>query len=357
MQLAQSAMVARHDGDTERAVELARQAYDLERQAVNLVPERKGSEPTFSIMHGSAASLAYHSEQYDLAQRHIAQALSGYPSTELRRELKKLDRDIDFRLSLRDAGVVLKEDELQLSVEGTAVGVGTVLYSEFIARLENAHTQIERTVQRLMKKDYQRSGRIAERYRPFTVVLSAPTAGSFGVSIKLATPEEKEPILFPQASEIIDEVIKGIELVNAGQEDALRALIPEKGYYTSFLSVARDMAPDGERITAVRFASKSRAASLTRQPSEIVPMPEARPEEAEPKREPLALEGTLDYASSRRGQVIGLTTEEGRRYTIAVEEGMDDVVRAHYGRLVFVAGLYDFEEEHMLLEQIHGINE
>ena len=357
MQLAQSAMVARHEGDTQRAEELARRAYELEEQAVALVPPGPASEPTLSILYRSAASLALQSGQYDLAQRQIAKGLLGYPPREIRRELKHLEREIDFRLLLHEKGFRLEDAEFELSVEGDAVGPGTVYYSEFIRRLEFAHKQLDRTIQRLMKKDYQLVGRIAERYRPFTVVLSAPEAGSFAVSIKLATPEDKPPPLFPEASEVVDVVIKGIQFVDAGDEAALRSLIPEEGYYRSFLSIAHDMAPDGERISAVRFRSKSRTASLTRQASETIPMPALEPEDTEARRERVVAQGILDYASSRRGQFIGLSPKEGPPYKIAVTEGMDDVVRAHYGSMVSIAGLYDLDEKLILLEEIREIDE
>ncbi len=357
MQLAQLAMVARHEGDTERAQDLARRAYNLEAEAAVLVPEEEASEPTLSILHRSAASLAYQCGEYELAQRQIAKGLSGHPPPEIKRELKTLFRDIDFQLLLHERGVRLDDAELELLLEGDAVGPGTVFYSEFIDRLQATYTQLNRTVQRLMKKDYQDRGRVADLYKPFTTVLSAPKAASFSVSIKLASPEDKEPLLFPQAAEVIHAVVEGTELVNAGDEAALRKLIPEPLYYRAFVLTARDMAPDGERISAVRFIAESRTASLTNLPSELVPAPALEAPEEGPRREPIAVEGILDYASSRKGQVIGLTTEDGRTYNIAVEEGIDDVVRSYYGRRVAVTGLYDLESKQIIPEGIRGLRE
>ncbi|RKZ52149.1 MAG: hypothetical protein DRR08_28600 [Candidatus Parabeggiatoa sp. nov. 2] len=50
MMLSDQAMVARINGDEERAVVLARQALEYESQAAALIPDEKASEPTRSIL-------------------------------------------------------------------------------------------------------------------------------------------------------------------------------------------------------------------------------------------------------------------------------------------------------------------
>ena len=95
MKLAQLSLVARHEGKTEQAEELARQAYECESQAAELVPEDKSSEPTRSILYRSAASLAYQCRELSTAQRLIGKGLSGYPPPQIEQELKDLYEQVN----------------------------------------------------------------------------------------------------------------------------------------------------------------------------------------------------------------------------------------------------------------------
>ena len=100
MKLSQLALVARHTGDKQRAEELARQAYELEARAADLVPDERASEPTRSILYGSAASLAYQCGEYRTALQLIAKALSGFPPPHVERELKVLYEQVNLELNL-----------------------------------------------------------------------------------------------------------------------------------------------------------------------------------------------------------------------------------------------------------------
>lgn len=90
MQLAQSAIVSRHNGNESDAEKLARQAYELEKQAADLIPEGSGSEPTRSILYRSAASLAYQAREYDIAIGLVEKGLSGFPPKQVKQELNDL---------------------------------------------------------------------------------------------------------------------------------------------------------------------------------------------------------------------------------------------------------------------------
>ncbi|MEW6227282.1 MAG: hypothetical protein AB1700_04200 [Bacillota bacterium] len=97
MKLAQLAIAARHSQDFERAEQLARQAYEHEAQAAELIPLAESSEPTRSILYRSAASLAYQCKEFHIAQRLIVKGLSGYPPPEIEQELKDLYEQVSFK--------------------------------------------------------------------------------------------------------------------------------------------------------------------------------------------------------------------------------------------------------------------
>ena len=356
MNLAHLAMVARHGQVWEQAETLARQAYEYELQAAQLISEDQSSEPTRSILYRSAASLAYQCKEFAIAQRLIAKGLSGYPPPQVEEELKDLYEQINFERHLQVRGVTLGNEDFQISLEGKSVGYGMIIYDEFLKRIRSAWTLIDRTMQRKMGATYQRHGRVAKTYRPFIPALSAARPGSFAITIKLAVVKgEQIPLpLIITADQVIDEVMAGIELINKGDEKGLRERIQQDNYYRNFVALTRDMAPDGDKIKLVGFTSLRGERSLTRQRSKIEISPEVVKGKAEPT--PIRIVGILDYATARkRKDAIGLTAEDGQEYTITVQEGLDDLVRAYFNQKVVVTGLRD--QKHLYLTDVQSVDE
>ncbi len=58
-------------------------------------------------------------------------------------------------------------------------------------------------------------------------------------------------------------------------------------------------------------------------------------------REPIRIEGILDFASGRRANMIGLTADDGKEYDMQVEAGMDDLVTSYWRQRVVVTGYSD----------------
>ncbi len=341
MKLAQLAMVARHAGESDRAKELTFQAYEYEEKAAHLVPDNQESEPTRSILYRSAASLAHQSKRFRIAQRLVARGLSGYPPLQVERELKNLYEQINFEHHLELNGVVLSNEDVQLSLAGTAVGTGTILYNEFHKRIEQTNRLVTRTVQRLMGREYQKGGSVSKLYKPFIPALSVPRIGSFAITIKLVHSEQLP--LVPNAAQVIDEIMDGIELINDANEHRLEELIHDDPYYRNFVSLTRDMAPDGDRINLVGFTSNRKTVAFTRKRQEI--KFKATVQQAEEitreNRKPIRIEGILDFASGRKNERLGLTADDGKQYDIQVEAGMDDLVTSYWRQKVAVVGSYD----------------
>ena len=227
---------------------------------------------------------------------------------------------------------------MQLDLKGNAVGLGTVEYREFIKRVDKVKSLIDRGVQRLLGKTYQRAGRVAKMYRPFQQML-AVSEGSFVITFKLAIAEKQQMSLFFDAAQVIDEIIIGAEYINNSDDESLQELLKEEGYYQHFVSMTRDIAPDGDKVNFVGLTSKRSSVSLTRQRNEIELKPKL--EDLETQYEHLEISGVLDFAVSRKQDVIGLTTEEGKEYQILIAEGMDDLVKSYFGEWVIVTGPYD----------------
>lgn len=337
MELAQLALVARHRGELEHARSLAREALELEQRAASLVPFEQASEPTRSILYRSAASLAYQAGELKVAQRLVAQGLAGFPPAEVEAELNDLYQQFHFELSLQAQGSTLEGEGLRLSLYGNDVGYGTVLYSEFVNRLRSTRNLIDRTVQRLLGAEFRRAGRAPASLQPFTTLVAAPTAGSFSITIKLAVEIGGQLPLMLSASTVIEEILDGIELLNRESYSLLREKIPQQAYYRNFVVLARDIAPDGKKISSVGLSSLKRSVGLTRARSSIELPPESGREIQ--MDTPVEITGILDYASARRRkESVGLTTPTGQEYDIVLDEGLEDLVRSYFGQLVLVRG-------------------
>lgn len=99
MRLAQLAQVARHDGDEQRAQQLAHQAYQYEAQAAELVPNAESSQPTHAILHRSAASLAFQGKAFEEALNLIDEGLAANPPQPIQQELTSLRGQVQLELT------------------------------------------------------------------------------------------------------------------------------------------------------------------------------------------------------------------------------------------------------------------
>jgi hypothetical protein len=113
MDLAEAAAVARLRGAIEQAEQLTRQAYEQETQAAVLIADTLDAEPSRSVLHRSAASLAIECGELRAAERLIAIALSGNPPPEIAEELKDLFIQINLNQYLKRQGIHIDVNELQ----------------------------------------------------------------------------------------------------------------------------------------------------------------------------------------------------------------------------------------------------
>jgi hypothetical protein len=113
MDLAEAATVARLRGSIEQAAQLTRQAFEQETQAASLIANTLEAEPTRSVLHRSAASLAIECGELQTAERLITTALSGNPPSEIAEELKDLFIQINLSQYLKRQGINLNINELR----------------------------------------------------------------------------------------------------------------------------------------------------------------------------------------------------------------------------------------------------
>ncbi len=342
--LAQLALVARHEGKMAQAEDLARQAYERESQAADLVPDNSSSEPTRSILYLSAASLAYQCREFQTAQRLVARGLSGYPPPKIEQDLKDIFEQINFEHHLQVRGVILENRDLQISMRGTSVGSGMVLYDELNGVIEKTISLVHRSVERKLGRDFRKGpGRPREIYRQFTPALSAARAGSFAITLRLGV-DTRQTSYLVDAPQIIDEILLGIELVNSSNEERINEIVRDdvvdaKIYRQNFISLVKGMAPDGEKISFLGFTSKSRSVGFTRLRDDIRLMPVDESEVTSIDLKPIEIIGVLDIAKGRgRLHTIEINPKDGDPQPVLVADGLLDLVTSYFLRTVKIRG-------------------
>ena len=113
MDLVEQAELRKLSGDTNQAREILQQALKLEVEAAQMTADNVAAEPTRSVLHRSAASLAVECGELQTAEKLIAVALASTPPVDVTNELKDLFIQIYLRKYLERRRVQLEEAQLQ----------------------------------------------------------------------------------------------------------------------------------------------------------------------------------------------------------------------------------------------------
>jgi hypothetical protein len=98
MEFLDKALVAKSKGKMRLHFKLIEKAFQLESAAASLVAENLDLEPTRSILHRSAANLAFQCGKLRDAEKLIAIGLSGSPPDEIAEELRDLYEQVRARI-------------------------------------------------------------------------------------------------------------------------------------------------------------------------------------------------------------------------------------------------------------------
>lgn len=345
MALADVAELAKLRGDRDGYSSAIRSAFVLERQAALAALEFGIDEPTRSVLLRSAASLGYECGEYESAEHLIHVAMAGAPPDFMKDELRELLENVTATRHLGLSGVRLGTEEFQFFVAGPEVGHGFVPVELLWRRVDSVRGMIDRTAERFANEPFRSRGRRPQHLRQVPVYMSAGRPGSFAVTFRIG-----QPALFPEldlGSRIVREVIENIERIDDGRINELKQAIPDPAYFNSFVGAAKQIAPDGKGITSVGFTPSPetdlqptvlrRTADLMPEPLEI-PDSDPKDELEEPSGPVKSLVGFLRRADGIGGRhEIALEPEGGGQpQKIDVPEGLDDILKSHWGEFVEV---------------------
>ncbi len=341
MELADEAAAKRRLGFHEQAVELTRQAYELERDAAREIENQLDLEPTRSVLHRSAASLALECDESREAERLVGRALSGSPPDEIAEELRDLLEEVYFHRHLSLRGIALQEDEFQLSMEGDAVGFGIAQANHFTTRLRDIENLIFRTAERKSGHPFREAGRRPKDLADnLALYVSVPRAASFAVSIRIGSAQLNLPGMnFPR--EIIADLFDCLEFLDAGSMRKLEERIPDEPYLRNFIGLAEKIAPDGENIKRIGFTATTdqgeRRVALSAKQGQIRKAAIAAKRTEEDQA--MEVQGILLEADAKQERLgrIQVVDDHGKAHKVRVPRGMmGDIVKPMFEERVTV---------------------
>lgn len=325
MEFTDESFIARGLNEREEYFRLTRLAFEKEEEAANLLFD-EDVEPTRSILHRSAATLAFRCEMYPEAKRLVHRALSGNPPAGVELELY----DLLGKVKLAVAGIDLIENQVQLTLEGSDIAFGKAPTPGVVSRIQN----IRNLIQISASFDYP-------------VYFDAVGAGSFYVNLTVG--KYKQPPLpgFDDSNDVIAPLIENLKLLDAGDFDSLLTKIEDPEGYRRFVSAAQSLAPDGQAISSVNVQAKIgnqvQSIFITRSRKELrdLPVPHM------PKQNivyaftenVVRRTGVLKVADARTNSECVLVSERTPPWTVEVPEPlMNKVLGGFFNKRVAVSG-------------------
>jgi hypothetical protein len=357
-------MAARR-GQNDEAIQLYRVAAEGEERALETIEPDKLR--TLGITAVSAASLWYMAQEYARAQQLAHSLLAGgrlppFAAAQLRDLLQEV-----WGAEIRQAaGVKFLPGDVVVSVRGGLVVYGGAPLDLILSKVEEIRAVIIRTVEMKLKLPLRRGRTPSEFVRQFFQPwLFQQPAGSYQFAVRVREPDQLEAFA-SERPDVETVATSALEILRASAEDpdgALVQLVPDPDYRTTFLTLARNLAPTGDTFQELRVGSASAPAA----PVVLVPvMREAmnvslrlqRPT-ADKDQTPVQLRGTLRGLSLNRDWLeIRVTREDGTTEDVQVfdaGETLDDIIGPMVNRAVIVDAYRRKSSKRLHLQDIQPV--
>jgi len=350
MSLVDKAEAARAAGDAGKAQEIYGRALVKEREALALLGKlHPGVEPSWSVLHASAASIALKAGRLRDAEKLAAAGIAGDPPVDILEELRILLDEAQYHRHLGLGGIKLGAAEFQMSLAGRAVGHGSTTVDQSVRRIQNTTRLIERTAERKAGVPFHNTKGLAAQVRSVIAVqVGEARAASYALTFSVARRHEQLS-LFPEMRKldpvaVVDEFFECVRLLQEDRLDDLKQRIGDDDYYSNFLALARSLAPDGTNITTVGLTrgggGKPTDSVAFRRLGSMIGTGRRRAGGADPPR----ITGVLDEARGRSTKKdrdddaeIAIVDDQGKRHPVRVPRAfVADLVRPNYGYRVTV---------------------
>lgn len=343
-ELHQRALHTASEAELLRSAERAALAKDRWCEALDLAEdavERAGDSPERVGYLLTAAQIALSAREFRRAERLAARGLSDDSVDDrVAAGLRAIVERVRVEL-VRPSEIPAGQAVLTYSISGPEVCDGRCPPEILIERLAKLQALVMRTAERRLGMPFRTKG------APARVVcdLVAPNmrfeAGGSVMHLDL-TPRQLN--LLASASEIADDLVRGLEHLAADNRDALAEQIGDDDYRNNFVALSAFLAPDGRRVTTssvlwssernVRRVATFGKALATPSPGGVTPT--ATSGDAEPTWH--VFEGELrGVDETQKHRKIKLIRSDSTTVSIEADEAvLEDIVRPMYGHHVRV---------------------
>ena len=341
MEFADQADLAKLFGDRKKFLRQTKKAFEKEKAAADLMADIH-VEPSRGVLHRSAATLAWSCGLYNEADKLIYRALAGNPRSDIEWELK----DLLGTVNLAKAGIHLGQGQLQVSLHGSEVGYGKAAFGELTAR----EPSISEMLRISLKSELRNANDTAKEIGVIPIFIEGLVAGSCIVNLRLGEANQDSLPGFGLFNEALEPFLDNMHLLDQGETFELEKKIDDPRDYRGFIKAAAELAPDGEKISSVKFQSvideHLKVVSLSTTQSRLkelhlprIPSIENRLEVTEldiVKSGVLRVGNALD--DENKTQCILATDFDGNWHIEGKEDLKDEIVRQFFKRRIVVRG-------------------
>lgn len=341
--LANRARIAQFDGDESEYLDLTQQAFRKEFESAKQLREDP-SHHMFTILHRSAATLAYRCGEYEYAEDLVLYGLKRSTGSHLRDELYSLLDRVRLAQKYGMSADELEVEDLVMTLRGIEANRTLIEPSSLTRRINNFSTLIRNTIGSINNYSFRERGKVNRNYGVFATV---PSLGSYKIGMTMTYLGTKR---FPDISYfdgVRQKFLENLRLFNNGDLERLRNDFEDERYFLNMVGLAKELAPDGRLITSVGIEAdiegqrKRLLFDSTRDELNQLILPLDEQSVSDDYRitdETDTAVGVLHYADAVKN-VIKLHPDSGKPWHIVVPEGLaEDVVKPYFGDRVRVVG-------------------
>jgi hypothetical protein len=311
------------------------QACELESESAFLVEKLPENEPSRSMLFLGAASLAWYGEDFELAERLVGEGMSGYPSDNIKNDLRKLLDDIKFSVAAKKSSEILHEEEAEIRLYGVGVGYGRIKSQCLISRIDAIDKLISRTTQRKYGFQFESRPKKRKEFPDYQIDIEWADAGSFGMKIRLTQKINEQMSLFQdKPSKILRDVIDNIELLNSGDTESLKKNIQDEEYYIHFITQAKEIFPDGNMINHVGFITKNKSFPIKNSRKEIrdtILRIDDKSQNNNNEDRIKSIIGYLRVSDGIKGEFKIIQDDDKTPIKIKVRDALEELAKKHFG--------------------------
>lgn len=334
---AQLALRARN---ADHALVLYKQAAQSERKALEQLDMSKVR--TRGITAVSAVALSFKANEYELAEQLAYAMLADSNIPEFaREELRTLVQAIWTESSKKKAGVEFVPGQVLVSVKGGEVVTGGAPLDLIVEKVQTIQSLFYRTIEFLNGTIHRRSGppskELQDACRPW-LFQSAP--GSYQFSVAIQKPLQTDFFKDDVEPERIAQHFLEIVSASSGEDTVeLERLVPDENYRTTFLKLARNLAPTGKTCDRIelRASGEARPVSLDAEARSNINQ-QLRLKSSQPSSEntiPEEMRGTLRAVHLDKDW-LAILVDGALMHIEGLQDAVDDVIGPMVNKSVLV---------------------